>query len=58
MNLLALLVACAAILCFLVDTRPPASPRAWALVPIGLALFVAAFIIQLVWQGGTIVTAH
>lgn len=54
MNVVALIVAIVAVLLFLAAALK--APQPW-LLPLGLALFVAAFIVQLVWVANTI-SAH
>lgn len=54
MNFAALVIAAAALLCFVALTL--GSPKQW-LLPFGWALFVSSFIIQLVWQAHQVI-AH
>ena len=64
MYLPALIVAIAAFLCFAVEcwevthVRTDGSHRHLLLVPAGLMLFVAAFILQLTVQTGSVLVTH
>jgi hypothetical protein len=57
MNVISLLLAVFAVVCFLWAMNPPSPPRV-ASVPFGLALLASAWVIQLLWQGAHQIVIH